>query len=82
MLSQQLGQALAHYLVTASVQSIEGNKATLKLETTGELVTWPTMHLPSYLTPGSTISFQIGPDNMVQQERDAIARKLLADLIK
>lgn len=82
MLSQQVGQALARYLITASIQSIEGSKAILKLDNTGELVTWPIAHLPSYLAPGSIISFQIGPDSLVQQEREAIARKLLADLIK
>ncbi|OGC81971.1 MAG: hypothetical protein A2V81_03810 [Candidatus Abawacabacteria bacterium RBG_16_42_10] len=82
MLSQQLGQALARYLITASIQSIEGGKAILKLDTTGELIAWPIAHLPSYLTPGSVVSFQIGSDTLVQQEREAIARKLLADLIK
>ncbi len=82
MLSQHLGQALAHYLVTASVQSIEGSKAILKLDPTGELIAWPIAHLPSFLTPGSTVSIQIGPDTLVQQEREAIARRLLAELIK
>lgn len=82
MLSQQLGQELAHYLINASVQSIEGSKAILKIDSTGELIAWPIAHLPSFLTPGSVVSIQIGPETLVQQEREAIARKLLSELIK
>lgn len=81
MIAQHVSQALAKYLVTASVKQIDGAYADLEVENTGEHVRWPIAHLPSHITPGMSISIQIGSPAELKQERDAIAHQVLDILI-
>lgn len=81
MITQQVSQALSHYLLAASVKNIDGAYADLEVENTGEHLRWPIAHLPAHITPGMSLSIQIGSPDQIKQERDAIARQVLEQLI-
>ncbi len=81
MITQQVSQALSQYLLAASIKKIDGAYADLEVENTGEHLRWPIAHLPSYITPGMSVSIQIGNPDQIKQERDAIVHQVLQELI-
>lgn len=82
MLVSQVDQAVSQYLTQASVESINNGQALLKLEQTGEVVSWPVSHLPAHITPGSQVTIQFGDEKQKMQERNSIAHMVLAQLMQ
>lgn len=82
MLVSQVNQAISQYLTTASIESIENGQAVLKLEQTGEQVSWPISHLPAHITPGTQISIQFGDEKLKAAERNTIAHFVLEQLMQ
>ncbi len=82
MLVSHVDQAVSQYLTSASVESITNGQAVLKLEQTGEIVSWPISHLPAHISPGSHITIQFGDEKQKVQERNNIAYMVLEQLMQ
>ncbi|MBP7056888.1 hypothetical protein KBB08_00165 [Candidatus Gracilibacteria bacterium] len=82
MLTQYVNQALSQYLIAAQVQAINGATADLKIESSGEHVQWPAMHLPAHIQPGMSITIQVGTPEQIVAERNSIAHEVLRELIR
>ena len=81
MSTEALKNAVKTTLLTAEVSGFQEKFAVLKIEGEEHPVLWPIKYLPMDVEVGSVVFIKIGAKEMEEEERAAIARKLLEELV-
>lgn len=81
MSAEVLHKAVKTQLLSAKVISFKDKFAELKIEDQEQTILWPIKYLPEDVVESSQVFLKIGSHELEEEERAAIARKLLEELV-